>query len=108
MIDSVLSHKDLGIIFDNNLKFHEHTIEVTAKANRLLGLIKKSFDYLEPDMLVKLFVTMVRPTLEYSNSVWGPSFILDQRKLEKVQRRATRLIPTIADMQYSAHCNCHP
>ena len=101
MIDSVLSHKDLGIIFDNNLKFHEHTIEVTAKANRLLGLIKKSFDYLEPDMLVKLFVTMVRPTLEYSNSVWGPSFILDQRKLEKVQRRATRLIPTIADMQYS-------
>jgi len=38
---------------------------------------------------------MVRPTLEYSNSVWGPSFILDQRKLEKVQHRATHLIPTI-------------
>ena len=52
-------------------------------------------------MLLKLFVTMVRPTLEYSNSVWGPSFILDQRKLEKVQCRATHLIPTIADMPYS-------
>ena len=58
MIASVTSHKDFGIIFDNNLKFYDHTIEVTAKANRLLGLIRKSFEYLE----VKLFVTIVRPT----------------------------------------------
>ena len=65
VITSVRSHKDLGNIFDDNLKFHGHTIEVTAKANHLLGLIRKSFDYLEPDVLVKLFVTMVRPTLEY-------------------------------------------
>jgi len=59
-------------------------------------------------MLVKLFVTIVRPTLEYSNSVWGPSFILDHRKLEKVQRRATRLIPTIADMPYSERLSTLP
>jgi len=100
VIDSVISHKDLGIIFDNHLKFHDHTTEVTAKANRLLGLIRKSFEYLEPDMLVTLFVTIVRPTLEYSNPVWGPQFILDQRKLEKVQRRATRLLPSLADKPY--------
>ena len=98
LVDSVTSHKDLGIVFDNHLKFHDHTIEVTAKANRLLGIIRKSFEYLEPDMLVKLFVSIVRPTLEYSNSVWGP---LDQRKIEKVQRRAIRLIPTLADKSYS-------
>ena len=42
---SVISHKDLGVIFDNNLKFHDHTIEVTAKANHLPGLIRKSFEY---------------------------------------------------------------
>jgi len=100
VIDSVISHKDLGIIFDNHLKFHNHTTEVTAKANCLLGLIRKSFDYLELDMLVTLFVTIVRPTLEYSNPVWGPQFILDQRKLEKVQRRATRLLPSLADKPY--------
>ena len=83
VIASVISRKDLGIVFDNNLTFHNHTIEVTAKANHLLGLIRKSFEYLKPDMLMKLFVTMVWPTLEYSNSVWGPSYILDQRKLRK-------------------------
>ena len=65
LVESVTSHKDLGIVFDNHLKFHDHTIEVTAKANRLLGIIWKSFEYLESDMLVKLFVSIVQPTLEY-------------------------------------------
>ena len=100
MIDSVGSQKDLGILFDHQLKFHSHTIDVTAKANRLLGLIRRSFDHLDSDMLIKLFVTLVRPTLEYCNSVWGPSFILDQRKIEKVQRRATKMLLPIRDKPY--------
>ena len=36
-IDSVESQKDLGILFDHQLKFHLHTTDITAKANRLLG-----------------------------------------------------------------------
>ena len=51
-------------------------------------------------MLVKLFVTVVRPTLEYCNSVWGPSLVHDQRKIEKVQHRATRLLLPIRDKPY--------
>jgi len=69
------------------------------KVNRLLRLIR-SFDHLDSSMLVKLFVTMVLPTLEYCNSIWGPSFILDQRKIEKVQCRATRLLPFFEDKPY--------
>ena len=82
------------------LKFHLHTTEVAVKANRLLGLIKKSFDYLDSDMLTKLFTAFVRPTLEYSSAVWGPFFVLDQRKVEKVQCRATRLLPSLRDKPY--------
>ena len=65
-----------------------------------MRLIRKSFDYLDPDMLVKLFVTVVRPTLEYCNSVWGPLFILDQWNIEKVQCRATRLLSPIRDIPH--------
>ena len=100
MIDSVGSQKDLGILFDHQLKFHSHTTDVTAKANHLLGLIRRSFDHLDSDMLVKLFVTLVRPTLEYCNSVWGPSCILDQRKIEKVQHRAMKMLSPIRDKPY--------
>jgi len=66
----------------------------------MLGLISKSFEFLEPVMVGKLYKTLVWPILEYSNSVWGPTFILDQRKIENVQRRATRLIVSIKDNTY--------
>ena len=45
LIDSVTSHKDLGITFDSQLKFHGHTTGIIAKANGLLGIIKKYFNY---------------------------------------------------------------
>ena len=98
--DSVESQKDLGILFDYQPKFYLNTTDVTAKANCLQGLIRKSFDYLDPDMLVKLFVTVVPPSLEYCNSAWGPLFVLEQRKVEKVQCRATRLLSPISDRLY--------
>ena len=99
-IEIVVCQKDLGILFDNQLKFHSHTTNIYNKANQLLGLIRRSFDHLDSSMLTKLFITMVHPTLEYCNSIWGPSFILDQRGIEKVQCRATRLLPFIKDKSY--------
>ena len=100
-IDSVKSQNDLGILFDHQLKFHPHTTDVAAEANRLLGLIRKSFNYLDPDMLVKLFVTACCPsyfgTLQFG---MGLLFILNQRKIEKIQRRATRLLSLIRDRPY--------
>ena len=101
VIDTVSSHKDLGILFDNNLRFHGHSTEITTKANRVLGMIKKSFEYLDPGILTKLFTTLVRPILEYNNPIWGPHFMLDQRRVEKIQRRATRLLPHLQDKSYS-------
>ena len=67
------SHKDLGVLFDSCLKFHQH---ITSIANGILGLIKKSFESLDPDMLARLFKTLVRPIIEYGNTIWGPHFIL--------------------------------
>ena len=99
-IDTVESHKNLGILFDNQLKFHSYTANISNKANQLLGLIRRSFDHVDSNMLSKLFTSMVRPTLEYYNSIWGPSFILDQRKIERVQSRATKFLPHIKDKPY--------
>ena len=82
MIESIESQKDLGILFDNQLKFHSHTTEVAAKANRLLGLIRRSFDHLDLDILTNLFVTLMHPTLEYCNSAWGYPLILTKGRLK--------------------------
>ena len=81
-IDSVESHKDLGILFDDCFKFHHHTTSIAAnQANHILGLIKKSFESLDPDTHII-------------------SVILDLRKLENIQRRATRLVVNLQDKFY--------
>ena len=47
-IDSVESYKDLGILFNDYLKFHQHTSLTATKANCILGLTIKSFEFLYP------------------------------------------------------------
>ena len=48
----------------------------------------------------RLFTTMVRPHLEYGNVIWHPGFRRDSVEIEKVQRRATKLIPEIRHLPY--------
>ena len=48
----------------------------------------------------RLFTTMVRPHLGYGNVIWHPRFRRDSVEIEKVQRRATKLIPEIRHLPY--------
>ena len=42
----------------------------------------------------------MRPNLEYANSIWSPYKIKDITAIENVQRRATKLIPSLKDLEY--------
>ena len=48
VLDTVTQEKDLGVIVDDQLKFHKHTAVVAKKANQILGLIKKSYSSRDP------------------------------------------------------------
>jgi len=48
------------------------THTVTKKAYRVLGLISKSFERKDPDVIVRLYTTLVHPIIEYKNVLWGP------------------------------------
>ena len=50
--------------------------------------------------MVKLYKTLVRPIVEYNNVIWGPSYTLDNQKLERIQHKATRMIPSISHLSY--------
>ena len=92
--------KDLGVIIDKDLKFHSHTALVDNKANRLLGLLKHCFINLSTTTFINLYKSLIRPVVEYSNTIWGPFYTTDIDKLENVQRKATKLIPTICHLSY--------
>ena len=92
--------RDLGMWIDDKLKFHEHTSVTIAKANRILALMKRSFN-INMNIFLRLYTTLVRPILEYANIAWGPTFITDQKSLEKVQRRATKMLPELYNLTYA-------
>ena len=93
--------RDLGVIIDSDVKFHSHVNSAVSKANQILSLISKSFVNLSSDMLPIFYKTLVRPLLEYGNLIWGPLYILDQRSVENIQRRATRLVPGMRYLPYT-------
>ena len=100
-LEEVEVEKDLGVIVDKNLKFHKHASFAVKKANTILGLIKRFFAVFDHKTVPKLFKAMVRPHLEYGNVVRGPHFKLDQQAIERVEKRATKLIRNIKDLPYS-------
>ena len=64
-LDHVFDEKDLGVLVDSELRFHDHISCKINKANSMVGLIRRSFSYLDPSIFKTLFTTFVRPHLEY-------------------------------------------
>ena len=100
-IEKVEAEKDLGVIIDNKLTFSKHISTKIKVANRNLGLVFRTFTYIDKDIFLNLFKSIVRPHIEYASSVWSPVFKKDMIALENVHRRATKLVKSIAHLSYS-------
>ena len=92
--------KDLGVIIDDNLKFDAHISSKVNIANSIMGLIRRTFTYLDQTIFTRLFKALVRPHIEYANSVWHPTTLKLKNMIENVQRRATKSLPCCAGMEY--------
>ena len=67
----------------------------------MLGLIKRNFKYLAIPTFIQLYISMVRSHLDYCSSVWAPYRKGDIEALEKVQKRATKILPGLKNLPYS-------
>lgn len=85
---------DLGVTMKNNLKWDSHILNIVNKANKLIYLVKKAFHNITTDLFLKLYKTFIRPILEFGFQIWNPYFQKDIDLLEKVQRRATKILPS--------------
>ena len=100
VLEDINSQKDLGVIIDRELKFHLQTDAAVKKANQVLGMINRTIQTKTEKTIPLLYMSLVRPHLEYANVVWGPKYKMDQQKIERVQRRATKLIQNIRNFSY--------
>ena len=76
-----------------------------CKANRIIGLIRRSCQHLDSKTMRVLFTALVRPHLEFGN-VWSPRFQKDKKLIEGVLRRAKKLVPGLGNSDYSERLKC--
>jgi hypothetical protein len=92
-IDRVFSFNDLGVLVTHKLKWDEHINSCIKKANRRLGLVKRTVGYTcSSPVKLLCYTTLVRPLIEYSSQVWSCNVKKLIVNLESVQRRATKFI----------------
>ncbi len=94
-LDSVQRVKDF--IFSNalNLKFSRQCEEATGQVNIMLGFISRNFSLKNEDIILSLYISLVRPHLEYAVQFLSPHHTKYIAKLEAVQQRATKMIKSL-------------
>lgn len=100
ILNTAKNAKDLGVTISQDLKFSQQCNKAASKANRMLGFINRNFTFKSKEIILPLYTSLVRPHLEYAVQFWAPHLQKDINKLESVQRRATKLIPSLRNKQY--------
>src|SRR3954468_20356342 len=85
--------KDLGVFFlilSNQVRMNCNKDSKTA--NKISGMIRRNITNRSSEGMLILYKTLVRPVLDYCIPVWRPYTKKDMLKLEKVQKRFTKMI----------------
>ena len=99
-LEKVKNEKDFGVIIDQNLTFCDHINSKVNIANQNLGIIFRTFTYIDEEMYLNLFKSIVRPHIEYATPIWSPLYKKDKIIIENVQRRATKLVASCKNLSY--------
>ena len=85
--------KDLGVSFDKCLNFDLHIDDCINRANKMMGIINRSFVYLDKVMFLSLFKSRVWSIVEYGNCIWSLLY-------NNLQRKATKMVQEIDFVTY--------
>jgi len=91
-IESNLAAKDLRVTVDKKLDMTCQCVLAAQKSSCILGCIKRSVDSRSREVILPLYSAMVKPHLETCVQLWSPQHSKEMGLLERVQRRATKMI----------------
>ena len=99
-LEEVEYEKDVGVMVHKSLKPSMQCSKAAARANGILGQLSRAVTYRDRDTFLKLYRVYVRPHLEYAVASWSPWSVGDKEVLERVQRRALRMVSNLQGRTY--------
>ena len=82
------------------MKVSEQCGIAASKGNQIIGVIRRNITNKEEKLIIPLYKSIVRLHLEYCIQAWRPYRKTDIDTLERIQRRATEMIPVLVDINY--------
>ena len=105
ILEEVSEEKDLGVTIQSDLSPEKHINRIFGKTYSMLQSIGLAFHYLDENMIRRIITTLIRPQLEYASVIWSPHLKKHIKKLERVQRLATRMVPQFKEVPYEERLN---
>ena len=99
-LEKVKNEKDLGVIIDQNLIFRDHITSKVNITNRKVEIIFRTFTYIDQEMFLILYKSIIKPHLEYATPVCSPLYKKDKIIIENVHRRPTKLVSTCKNLPF--------
>ena len=92
VLGATVKEKYLGITISDDMKVSEQCGIAASQSNQILGLIKRNITYKEKKLIIPLYKEIVMPPVEFWVRAWRPYRKKDIDMLERIQRRATKII----------------
>lgn len=87
-LETVTTFLDLGVLLDMKLSFIDHISMMIGKARAVLGFVKRwAREFIDPYITRLLYISLVRPILEYASIIWNPYYRCHSDSIESVQKQ---------------------
>ncbi len=104
-VTEVDSHTHLGVTFTRDLTWHSHILNVAAKACKPLNILQSLKYRLPRSSLEVIYISFIRPIMEYADVVWDYMTEQDSTLLENIQLAAARVVT--GAIRYTSHARIY-